>query len=383
MWLSPKKVRESEGVEVMNVFPSEESTKVVTNAAIFIAELAVGNLGFTEIEHYLSLGLKLSVNLFDRKDASEIRERFGQKIQCADCRITPESIFEYVGGQGGFEVLKLRRNVPLTAQQISALSEMRRPLKIIAQSGAGVSHIDLNATHAHKILVTYTPGENAISVAELVTGLIITLARSLHRHHDEVSRGVWSKGFFLGRQVKGMTLGLVGVGKIAEALIPTARGLGMRIIGFGGPRFTAERASRLGIGYRPSLNSLLSDADVVTLHLPLTTETYHLIGEGKLKMMKKGSFLINVARGDIVDEGALAREFRDPARKIEAAALDVHVREGEGFTSPLLGIPEVMLTPHLGGSTDEAHETVMLSLVQHVEFLLKGVTEGVPLARPR
>lgn len=350
---------------------------------LFIADLVGGTVASEEIRSYLEIGGKLIVNVHQRKDKRELEEEFQGMAEFVDVQLSASDISSQAEAFGGFDVIKLRRNISIDRQFFSSLSSLPRPLRILAQSGSGISHIDLSAADAHGVLVTHTPGANAQAVAELVIGLAITLSRSLHLHGRETSEGQWSKGAFpLGRELKGMVLGLVGVGRIGEALIPLAKGFGMKVAGYGGPRFTREGAELLGIEYCGSLTPLLQCSDVVSLHLPLTPETRHLIGGQEIGAMKEGAFLINVARGGIVDEEALCEEFSRPFPRLGGAALDVHSKEGDLFSSPLIGIPQVILTPHIGGSTIEALSEVVRRLPRQVASLLSGKAQGerIPVA---
>ena len=228
-------------------------------------------------------------------------------------------------------------------------------LKIIARTGVGVdpSRVDLEAARELKIWVTNQPGSNAVSVAELVFGQMIALARHTHEADRAVKENRWSDYLkFIGSELAGKTLGIVGMGNIGARMAIRARAFEMDFLVYD-PYIPQSHVTALG-GKWIGLNELLADSDLVTIHCPLNRETRGMVGEKELALMKPSAFLINAARGGIVDEDALGRVLRE--RKIAGAALDVIAEEPPEKDHPLFKLDNVLWTPHIGALTLEATE---------------------------
>jgi len=221
-------------------------------------------------------------------------------------------------------------------------------LKIIANNGIGFDKIDIEAATRKAIPVTNTPGVNADSVADLAFALILATARRLVEG-DRMTRGAQFNFHFLGLDVSGKTLGIVGFGSIGKAVARRAAGFDMKVTYFNSPRLEKYEEDRLGVTFAP-LDQLLKDSDFVSLHVPLLPETHHLIGESELRMMKSSACLINTARGPIVDESSLVEALK--MGRIRAAGLDVY--ENEPLLSQgLAELDNVVLLPHVGSATVE------------------------------
>lgn len=238
-------------------------------------------------------------------------------------------------------------------------------LKVIARNGSGVDGIDLATATRLGIVVTNAPGANAEAVADLVFGLMIAAARHLVELDRTVREGRWTR--ILGRELHRGTLGLIGLGQVGRAVARRAAGFEMRVLACD-PAVGVEAARSLGVTLT-SLERLLAEADFVSVHVPLTAETTRLVGEAELRRMKPTAYLINTARGGIVDEGALARALHEGW--IAGAACDVFEREPPAG-SPLLGAPRLLLTPHIGAHTREAAARGALAAVDNLLAVLQG-----------
>ena len=260
------------------------------------------------------------------------------------------------------------------------LLEQLPELKIVAVHGAGVDQVDVDACTEHGVLVTNAPGANADSVAELTLGLMISLARQIPQsawqvHHEKV----WGEARFTGSELRGKTLGLVAVGQIGRRVADLCKAFGMKVCGYD-PGLTAKEMRALGV--RPiKLESLLAESDYLSLHAPHTPATYHLIDRKAIAKMKKGAFLVNVARGPLVDEVAMARALK--SGKLGGAALDVLEGEPPDPKSPIFDAPNILLTPHMGGSTGECLDRIAGTAATDIARMMQGKQPKYRLNRPR
>ncbi len=258
-----------------------------------------------------------------------------------------------------------------TDEVSAAVLDAAPHLKVVAKFGVGFDNIDVEAARRRGIQVTYTPGATSDAVADLAMGLILALARQIPLADTSVKTGRWDRPASVGVWRK--TLGIVGLGGIGKALAKRARGFEMRILAFDtAPDITFVREHEIRMG---SLDTLLREADFVSIHVPLTPQTRGLIGERQLRLMKRTAFLINAARGGLVDEDALTRVLREGA--ISGAALDVFVHEPP-LDSPLLALPNVILTPHMAGDTPECTEGKGLMSAGDVARVLQGLPPLYP-----
>jgi D-3-phosphoglycerate dehydrogenase len=239
-------------------------------------------------------------------------------------------------------------------------------LRVVGRAGVGVDNIDVAAASERGVAVMNAPGGNTVSAAELTMALLLSVARRVAEADRSMREGKWERAKFQGVELRGRTLGVIGGGRIGGAVAERCRAFGMKVI-VHDPYLPVERVVDLKSPV-VELNDLLETADVVTLHVPLTEETKGLIGESALGMMKKGAFLINVSRGGVVDEAALARALAE--ERIAGAGLDVYETEPLAAGSPLLSAPNLVLTPHLGASTQEAQIQVALEVAASLRAAL-------------
>ena len=264
-----------------------------------------------------------------------------------------------------FDGIMVRSASKITAKIIAAAGEK---LKILGRAGVGVDNIDVKAATARGIVVMNTPFGNTTSAAEHTVAMMMALARNIPRADQKLRAGEWDKKSFTGVELEGKTLGVVGLGKIGQKVARAALGLEMKVLAHD-PVVTPERAAELGVELAP-LDKVLTACDFLTLHVPLNDATRGLVGEKTLASMKKGVRIVNVSRGGVVDEAALAAAIK--SGHVAGAALDVFAKEPT-TESPLFGLNGVVVTPHLGASTEEAQERVAEDLAaQFVTFFKEG-----------
>jgi D-3-phosphoglycerate dehydrogenase len=257
-------------------------------------------------------------------------------------------------------------------QANAALLEHAHKLRVIGRAGVGVDNVDLEAATRLGIAVMNTPGANAVAVAEHTMTMALAMARHLCRADALMHAGKWEKKSLQGTELRGKTLGIVGLGRIGMEVSRRARAFGMKLVAH--DPFVSPEVARQAEIELTTLEKVLATADYVTLHLALTPQSAGMINAETLRKMKKGARLINCARGELVDEAALAAALREG--HLAAAALDVFTEEPPK-NSPLLTMPNVILTPHIGGSTHEAQEAVGVQIaVQVREFLRRGVMQN-------
>jgi glyoxylate reductase len=246
-------------------------------------------------------------------------------------------------------------------------------LKMIANFGVGYNNIDVRLATARGIMVSNTPGVLTEATAELAFTLILSVSRRLVEGDRMVREGrfkFWAPMLFLGREVTGKTLGIIGMGKIGKAIAIRARAFGMKILYFNRKRINSEEEKNLMVEY-VDLKTLLAESDFVTLNVPLTEETRHLIGKNELSLMKSTAFIINTSRGPVIDEKALVEVLR--ARKIGGAGLDVYENE-PALTPGLTELDNVILLPHVGSGTQETRIKIGALAVENLLAGLEGRT---------
>lgn len=239
-------------------------------------------------------------------------------------------------------------------------------LRVIAKHGAGVDNIDLEAAREHAVMVCNAPGANSEAVADLTFGLFLALARQIPVADQRVRRGEWPR--LTGRLVWGKVAGIIGLGAIGRGVARRARGFNMRVLAYDTMQ-SGEFEARWAVE-RVDLDTLLQQADFVSLHLPLTSATRNMIGARELRLMRPTAYLVNTSRGGIVDEEALARALREGW--IAGAALDVFAVEPPG-NNPLLSEEKVVLTPHMGANAEEAMELTSQITARNVVAALHGL----------
>lgn len=243
--------------------------------------------------------------------------------------------------------------------------EASQKLKIITKHGAGVDNIDVETASRRGIVVTNAPGTNSDAVADLTVGLFVSLARNIPFADHSVKEGGWSR--IVGVQVNGKVLGIIGLGQIGKRVAKRMSGFDMRILAYDIVKNEAL-AKKLGVTYL-ALDEILTESDFISIHVPLNASTRRMIGERELGLMKKTAFLVNISRGDIVDEEALYRALKDG--RIRAAALDVFFHEPPR-KSPLLNLDNVISTPHMGAYTYEALREAGMVCVRDIVDALRG-----------
>ena len=321
---------------------------------------------------------------FDEYAATDKR---GEKMKIVLAEKVSPATLAVFAAEPGWEVLthdKLPDGLPAaladadalvvrSAVQVDdALMETAPKLRVIGRAGVGVDNIDADAATRRGIVVMNTPGANAVAVAELTIGLMLALARKLPSANTSMHAGKWEKKSLQGAELKGKTLGILGLGRIGLEVARRARGFGLEIIG-SDPFVSAAVARENGI-LLVSVEDLLARADYLTLHVGLTPQTTGIINAKTLAAMKKGVRIINCARGELVEDAALVEALK--SGQVAGAALDVFAEEPPK-NSPYAGLDNVILTPHIAGSTGEAQEAVGIQIARQVrEYLKLGVVQN-------
>ncbi|KQQ94658.1 3-phosphoglycerate dehydrogenase [Leifsonia sp. Leaf325] len=255
-----------------------------------------------------------------------------------------------------------------SATQVDAEAIAAAPkLQVIARAGVGLDNVDIKAATSAGVMVVNAPTSNIISAAELTVGHILSLARHIPAAHNALAQGQWKRSAYTGTELYEKTVGIIGLGRIGALITARLQAFGTNVIAYD-PYITSARAQQLGV--QPvSLDELLEQSDFITIHMPKTPETTGMISTEQLKKMKKTAYVVNVARGGLIDEAALHEAL--VAGEIAGAGLDVFVSEPPK-DSPLLALPNVVVTPHLGASTDEAQEKAGVSVAKSVRLALAG-----------
>ena len=280
--------------------------------------------------------------------------------------LAPNELVEAIRGCEG---LIVRSETKVT----DALMSSTPQLKVVGRAGVGVDNIDVPSATARGIVVMNAPDGNTITTAEHTMALLIALARSVPQANSSLRAGKWERKGFVGVELQGKTLGIIGLGRIGRAVASRARAFGMTSIAYD-PFIAPEQARDLEIEVAP-LEEVFSRADFLTVHTPLTNETRGIVGPAAFGRMKRGVRIINCARGGLIDEAALAEAIK--AGIVSGAALDVFEKEPPPADHPLLALPEVIATPHLGASTSEAQEGVAFTVAEQMrDYLLTGALRG-------
>lgn len=283
--------------------------------------------------------------------------------------VTPEQIGDKLTEQlADADALIVRSAVDVDEK----LLEHARQLRVIGRAGVGVDNVDLHAATRKGIAVMNTPGANAVAVAEQTLGLMLVMARQLSRADRTMHAGKWEKKSLQGTELRGKTLGVIGLGRIGMEVTRRALAFQMKVVAHD-PYISAEVAAEMGATLA-TIEELLPQADYLTLHLGLTPQTVGLVNSEFLAKMKKGARIVNCARGELIDEAALAEALK--SGHLAGAALDVFQQEPL-TDSPLLALENCILTPHIGGSTREAQDAVGVQIAQQVkEYLTRGVFQN-------
>jgi len=309
------------------------------------------------------MSLNQSVLICDQVNPilNEILEKNGLKVTY-EPEITPEQIVEKIGN---FEVVIVRSRTKITKDMI----EKANKCKIIARVGVGLDNIDQTAAKEKEIRVINAVEGAMNAVAELVIGLMLSLAREIPRADREVRNGNWIKKELMGSELKGKYLGIVGLGNIGKRLGRLARALNMNLIGFDVLPIDEEFSKEVGL-MKADLDTLLASSDYVSLHVPLLDSTKHMINAERMTTMKNTARIINTSRGGVIDEKALADALK--TGKLGGAALDVF--EVEPATSnELASLPNFISTPHMGAQTKEAQSLAANVIAEKIIQILRGV----------
>ena len=309
------------------------------------------------------MSLNQSVLICDQVNPilKEVLEKNGLKVTY-EPEITPEQIAEKIGN---FEVVVVRSRTKMTRELIAKADKC----KIIARVGIGLDNIDQEAAKEKNIRVINAVEGAITAVAELVIGLMISMAREIPRADREIRNGNWIKKELMGSELKGKYLGIVGLGNIGKRLGRLARALNMNIIGYDVIPIDDEFSKEVGL-MKADLDTLLSSADYVSFHVPLLDSTHHMINAEKLKMMKNTARIINTSRGGVIDEEALYNSLKDGS--LAGAALDVFEVE-PATENKLITLPNFIATPHIGAQTKEAQLLAANIIAEKIIQVLRGV----------
>jgi len=309
------------------------------------------------------MSLNQSVLICDQVSSTlkDILEKNGLKVTY-EPEITPEQIAEKIGN---FEVVVVRSRTKMTRELIAKADKC----KIIARVGIGLDNIDQDAAKEKNIRVINAVEGAITAVAELVIGLMISMAREIPRADREIRNGNWIKKELMGSELKGKYLGIVGLGNIGKRLGRHARALNMNIIGYDVVPIDDEFSKEVGL-MKADLDTLLSSADYVSFHVPLLDSTHHMINAEKLKMMKNTARIINTSRGGVIDEEALYNSLKDGS--LAGAALDVFEVE-PATENKLITLPNFIATPHVGAQTKEAQLLAANIIAEKIIQIIRGV----------
>jgi D-3-phosphoglycerate dehydrogenase / 2-oxoglutarate reductase len=278
---------------------------------------------------------------------------------------------------GAYDAIVIRSATKLTADVI----ERADRLKVIGRAGVGVDNVDVEAATRRGIVVANAPESTVVSAAEHTIGLLVSLARNIPQAHAALKQGRWERSQWGGVELAGKTLGVLGFGRIGQQVARRAGGLGMHVVAYD-PFVSKERYRELGVERAESMNDVLEQAEFLTLHLPLGPDTRGAIGRDAIARMPDGVRIVNAARGELVDEEALVDAVR--SGKVAGAAIDVFSQEP--YSGPLLELDNVIVTPHLAASTEEAQDRAGVIVAEQVVAALEGgvVTNAVniPSIRP-
>ena len=262
-----------------------------------------------------------------------------------------------------YSALVVRSQTKVGADVIAAAKN----LKAIGRAGVGVDNVDVEAATARGIVVMNTPGGNTISTAEHAFSLLVSVARKIPQADASVKCGKWDRKSFQGVELNGKTLAILGMGRIGTEVAKRAIAFGMRVLAYD-PYLSEARAKTLHVELIEKLEDALPHADFVTMHMPLTDETRHMLDAKRLALLKKGARIVNCARGGLIDEQALAEALT--SGHVAGAAIDVFEQEPPDAANPLRNVPNIVFTPHLGASTAEAQESVGIEIAHTIRAAL-------------
>ncbi|MEM2474659.1 MAG: hydroxyacid dehydrogenase [Thermofilaceae archaeon] len=309
----------------------------------------------------------MKVLITDPMPADFIAELKKHGLEVVQVRTPPPEVLKEV--VRGYDAIVVRSATKVTAEVIMAADALR----VIARAGAGLDNIDVEAATRRGIKVINVPEAVANAVAELTIGLAFSLLRSIPQAVESLKSGRWEKGAFIGRELSGMRVGVVGLGTIGSLVARKMVALGAHVVAYRRNRELLMReAASIGAEPATDLEELLKTCELVTLHVPYTAETHYLLNERNLRLMSRGSFLINTSRAWVVDGKALLRALNEGI--LEGVAADVHYNEPprEDWEWELIKHPKVIATPHIGAQTREAGARVSRLLADRLLAALKG-----------
>jgi len=309
------------------------------------------------------MSLNQSVLICDQVNPilKEILDKNGLKVTYEPA-ITPEQLAEKIGN---YEVIVVRSRTKM----VKELIEKADNCQIIARVGVGLDNIDEDAAKVKNIRVINAVEGAITAVAELVVGLMLSMAREIPRADREIRNGNWIKKEMMGSELKGKYLGIIGLGNIGKRLGRLARALNMNIIGYDIVPINEEFSKEVGL-MKADLDTLLASSDYVSLHVPLLDSTKHMINAEKLRLMKKTAHIVNTSRGGVIDEEALYNALKDG--NLESAALDVFEIE-PATGNKLTNLPNFIATPHIGAQTKEAQSLAANVIAEKIIQILRGV----------
>ena len=297
------------------------------------------------------------------------------KISATGVALFKEQGFEVIEAYGSSPEKVIQLAADVDAIVVRSATKITRDvfaaaknLKCVGRAGVGVDNIDVEAATERGVIVMNTPGGNTIAACELAFTHLLCTARPIVQADASMQSGKWDKKSFEGIELNGKALGVIGLGRIGGNLAKRALAFNMRVLAYD-PYLTDEKAHQLGVE-KVELADLLAQADYISIHMPTTAETNHMLDAAAISKMKKGVRIVNCARGGLIDEPALAEALK--SGKVAAAGLDVFEAEPLGADSPLRGLKNVVLTPHLGASTVEAQENVGIEIAEVIASVLKG-----------
>ncbi len=307
------------------------------------------------------MAFKVLISDLLSKEAVNILEKEKEFKVDVNIRLTPEELKKVIKD---YDALVVRSGTKVTKDIINAADK----LKIIGRAGVGLDNVDVEAASKKGIIVVNTPAGNTISTAEHTISMMLALSRNIPQADHSTKSGEWERKKFMGVELYGKTLGIVGLGRIGTEVAKRALSFDMKVLAYD-PYLSMEKAKELGI--EPTdFNTLLKKADYITMHTPLTDDTRHMISDKEFAIMKKGARIINCARGGIIDENALAKAIE--SGHIAGAAIDVYEEEPPKNSRLLKLTDKVVLTPHLGASTEEAQVNVAIDVANTVRDALLG-----------
>jgi D-3-phosphoglycerate dehydrogenase len=309
--------------------------------------------------------MKILVSDSLSKQGVDILEQAGFSV-VVKTKLPKEELFKEVKDADG---LIVRSGTKVTAELIAVAEK----LKVIGRAGSGLDNVDTPAATRRGIVVMNTPGGNTVTTAEHTMAMIFAMSRRIPQATASVKAGKWEKDKFMGVELYGKTLGIVGIGQIGGYLCKLAQGAAMNVIAYD-PYLAPERAEKMGVEL-VELADLFRRADIISVHTPLTPETKSLINAKSIEMMKPGVMIVNCARGGIINEADLFQALQ--SKKVAAAAFDVFEEEPVKPDNPLLALDNFICTPHIGAQTGEAQENVALGIAEQVvDYFTKGLAKG-------